>query len=226
MNSFDDLKEIWQSSDEPGLIPLHEGMQELAPLPAETTWPVVPVLPRRGKSAFPSRNKLERQLKFGAASLFITGLFVFWLGYFSGIPFQSKVTYAGVVVIGLVCWAQSVLLLFTWLRLHGIDETALPAVHLQQWEAYYRFRRKQAAWNVPLYFIALNLGMGLYCIEIFSGRKPLNVALFLLIYGAWMIIAYFVIGKRNLRNEDARLKSILDNVRDLKQQFDKEEVPV
>jgi hypothetical protein len=103
-----------------------------------------------------------------------------------------------------------------------VDDTANPAQHLNQWETYFVFRKKQAAINLPGYFIALNLTMGLYFIEVLSGRPVSNVIILLAVYAAWMVFGYFYIGKKNLKKEDKRLQSIIDElksiVKDLKEQ--------
>ena len=61
---------------------------------------------------------------------------------------------------------------------------------------------------MPLYYTLLNIAMGIYMLEIFTGRPLLNVSI-IIVYVAWMLFAYFYLGKRNMRKEDERLNSII-----------------
>ena len=62
---------------------------------------------------------------------------------------------------------------------------------------------------MPLYYTLLNIAMGIYMLEIFTGRPLLNVVIIIAVYVAWMLFAYFYLGKRNMRKEDDRLNSII-----------------
>ncbi len=195
MDKFEELQEMWKGSPEP-------------------------VPPPKEAMAFSSqsrddRSKLLRQQLTGAITLLVTGAFIGWMALYGDFGFKRLLTYLGMALAILVCWLQSALLFYTWNKLRNIDTTAPPAQHLQQWEAYYDFRKRQAAWNVPLYFVALNLALGLYFIEIFSGRPAFNVGLFITVYLAWMLFAYFVLGRRSLKKENERLEGILSNLREI-----------
>ena len=72
---------------------------------------------------------------------------------------------------------------------------------------------------MPLYFIFLNLAMGMYLIEIFQGRPLINVLIFTGIYLGWMLFAYFYLGKRVIRKEEFKLKTIMDNLKQLEAQL-------
>jgi uncharacterized membrane protein YciS (DUF1049 family) len=102
---------------------------------------------------------------------------------------------------------------YTYLKLKRIDESVPPSMHLLQWEAYYDFRQKLIKYNMPVYFITLNLAMGVYLYEVFRGRPIVNVSIFLALYIGWMLFAIFYLGKRTQRKEESRLKSIINELK-------------
>ena len=46
-----------------------------------------------------------------------------------------------------------------------------------------------------------------------------NVLIFLAVYLGWMIFAYFYLGKRVIRKEEFKLKTIMDNLKQLEAQL-------
>ena len=168
-----------------------------------------------------SRNyklNLQNQQLRGGILLIFTALLIIAMAFFADF-YKSLVTYIGMFLIAAVCIGQAIILLFTWQKIKNIDETLPPREHLQQWEAYYQFRQKLMKWNMPLYFILLNLAMGIYLFDIFKGRPIVNVLIFLAVYLGWMIFAYFYLGKRVIRKEEFKLKTIMDNLKQLEAQL-------
>ena len=151
--------------------------------------------------------------------LVLTAILIACMAIFGHFNFQHWYTYAAMVIICIICLAQAGVLFFTYKKITGIDDTTTPALHLQQWEAYYVFRKKQKAVNMPLYYIALNLAMGLYFFEVLSGRPFLNIIIFLSIYAAWMLFSYFYLGKKNLKKEETRLQEIIDELKGIETQL-------
>jgi|GEM_PF-221624 len=202
MKDFDSIKDLWQQQ-----TPADKTLSEAA---------AISKLPAAAKT------KLLRHLAIGAVTLTATAVFISWVGFFSGIHFTSSLTYIALLLVIAVILAQVAIIRYTYQKLKKIDDTLAPAAHLQQWEAYYLFREKQVQWNIPLYFIFLNLAMGLYFIEIFSGRKIFWVIVFIAVYIAWMLFACFVLGKRARAKEVKKLKSIIDNLKLLEGQLKSE----
>ena len=200
MKDFESLKDMWLQKDV---------------TPAMAGKPVV-----FSKTSATSKLKLQRQQLLGARMLILTSVLIACLAIFGNLNFNHWYTYGAMVLICAVCIAQSILLYFTYKKIKLIDETAKPAQHLQQWEAYYVFRKKQVSWNMPLYFIALNVAMGLYLVEVLSGRRLVNVAIGLSVYIIWMLFAYFYLGKRNLKKEQSRLESIINELKSIEEQLD------
>jgi hypothetical protein len=61
--------------------------------------------------------------------------------------------------------------------------------------------------------------MGVYLIEVFTGRPLVNVSIFIAVYIAWMLFAYFYLGKKNIRKEDLRLNSIVEELKGIEGQL-------
>ncbi len=76
---------------------------------------------------------------------------------------------------------------------------------------------------MPVYFIMLNLAMGIYFIEVLGGRPILNVLILLAIYFGWILFAWFYIGKRKAKKEHMRLQQIIDELKSIEAQLNKAE---
>lgn len=201
MKDFDAIKNLWQQSD-----PAVKNKIDAAMLI---------------KQSASSKNKLMREKLIAAILLLITGIFIACTGFFIRLYFHSVFTYAGLAMIVLVVVLQSLFLFKGWKTLKNIDDTLPPAAHLQQWEAYYFSSKKQVKWNMPFYFIALNFAMAIYFIELFHSWSTRNVILASTVYGGWMLYAYFVLGKRSMRREEKRFKTIIDNLKEMASQLAK-----
>lgn len=198
MTEFDDLKNSWQRA----------------------TPPVAPVDVRQLRRANATvQQQLERKQLWGAASLVLTALYLIYLGFLSGIPFQALTTYAAIVLIVLCCVGQAGIQLYLYQRLRSIDIAAPVTEHLQQWETYYRFRKRLIQINLPIYYLLLNGAFGLYAIEILGLLPATMQGIVLVLYVAWMLFAWFVLGKRSLRREDDRLTGIMDRLREQQTQL-------
>ncbi|PTB91678.1 hypothetical protein C9994_15140 [Marivirga lumbricoides] len=201
MNSFDDIKKLWNKG---------EGTQQS-------------FSPDLSSSSKDARYKMQSKYKWGTISLALTGCFIITLAIFPDLNLQKWYTYGAMVLISLICFAQAIFLYQNYLKIQRISDLSLPADHLKQWEAYYALRKKQNKWNGPVYFLALNLAMAIYFIEIFSGRPILNVMIMLSIYFGWMAFAYFYIGKRVMKKEKERLNQIINELKELNIQFKSEQ---
>lgn len=198
MKDFDSLKDMWQK-----------------PASAEKS----PTITTIGKTSKTLKMKLQKQQLGGAIMLVLTAILIAAMAIFGGFNFTHWYTYGGMVLICLVCLAQAGLMYSLYKKISNINETVTPAAHLQQWEAYYDLRKKQNRWNMPLYYILLNIAMGIYLVEIFTGRPLINVSIFIAVYIAWMLFAYFYLGKRNMRKEDERLSSIVNDLKGIENQL-------
>jgi hypothetical protein len=198
MQDFDSLKNIWQKP----------ASAEISPTPTTI-----------GKTSKTLKMKLQKQQLGGAVMLILTAILIAAMAIFGGFNFTHWYTYGGMALMCMVCLAQAGLMYSLYKKITNINETVAPSDHLQQWEAYYDLRKKQNKWNMPLYYILLNIAMGIYLVEIFTGRPLLNVSIFIAVYISWMLFAYFYLGKRNMRKEDERLNSIVNDLKGIENQL-------
>ena len=201
MQDFDSLKNMWQQPAKSGDV-----SQDVINSITNTKT---------------TKMKLQKPQLHGAVALTITGILIACLAIFGNFNFKHWYTYGGMVLICIICFVQAGFMYATFKKIQRIDETLEPADHLQQWEAYYNLRKKQNRWNMPVYYVLLNIAMAIYMIELFTGRPIVNVLIFIGVYAAWMLFAYFYLGKRNLRKEDNRLQKIINDLKAIEGQLNK-----
>jgi hypothetical protein len=170
-----------------------------------------------------SKMKLQKPQLHGAIFLTLTAAFIACLAIFGNLNFIHWYTYGGMILICIVCLVQAAFMYMTYKKLKSIDDTVEPSAHLRQWEAYYHLRKKQNQWNMPVYYVALNIAMAVYMVELFTGRPLVNVLIFIGVYAAWMLFAYFYLGKRNIKREDNRLQKVINELKMIEGQLSKSE---
>ncbi|MFD2513370.1 hypothetical protein ACFSRY_05795 [Pontibacter locisalis] len=198
MQEFDELKHIWQ--------------QSIPEKPA-------PKMPDLAKASAQTKKKLQNEQRNGAVCLLLTAAFIAALAIWGGFDFEHWYTYAAMALVCLICLSQAFIMLSTYLKVKRINDTAAPRKHLAEWEAYYTFRQRQLKWNKPLYFVLLNLAMGLYLIEVLDGASATFLLVFGTIYVGWMIFAYLIMGKRLLKRERNRIESVIAELHNLSKQL-------
>lgn len=198
MDNFDGFKNLWQQ-------PI------AAPAPIDSQW--------LKRTTATHQRKLERIQLIGAGTLFLTAVLLLLIGFGIDLQFRSILTYVAIVLLAAICVGQGIINLNVYSRLRHIDVTAAVTNHLQQWEDYYAFRKRLIRINGPVYYLLLNGAFGLYFIEIL-GMMPITARIIALsVYAAWMLFAYFVLGKRTLLKEEQRLTEIIDTLRQQQQQL-------
>jgi hypothetical protein len=203
MQDFDSLKNMWQQPAKGG-----EVSREILDSITHTKT---------------TKMKLQKPQLHGAIALTTTAIFIACLALFGNLNFKHWYTYGGMVLICMICLVQAGFMYATYKKIKRIDDTVEPSAHLQQWEAYYDLRKKQNRWNMPVYYVLLNVAMAIYMVEIFTGRPIVNVLIFIGVYAAWMLFAYFYLGRKNIRREDNRLQGIIDELRGIVGQLNAEE---
>ena len=172
MQDFDSLKNMWQQPVKSGDV-----SQDIINSITNTKT---------------TKMKLQKPQLHGAIALTLTAIFIACLAIFGGLNFKHWYTYGGMVLICIVCLVQASFMYATYKKIKSIDDTVEPAAHLHQWEAYYDLRKKQNRWNMPVYYVLLNVAMAIYMIEIFTGKPVLNGVVFIAIYAAWMMLPTFI----------------------------------
>lgn len=199
MQDFESLKNMWQQPASPD----------------DSKGEMITIL----KNATSAKIKLIKTQLNGATMLVLTAVFIACLAIFGNLNFVHWYTYAGMVLICLICIVQAWLMYVTSKKIKAIEDTAEPAEHLRQWEQYYELRKKQNKWNMPVYYLLLNVAMAVYMIEIFTGRPVTKVIIFIAVYAAWMLFAYFYLGRKNIQREDNRLQAIINDLRGIEGQL-------
>lgn len=202
MKNFDDIKDLWQQQPP-------SGNKDTEPI-------AIHKMPAGIKA------KLLRQQATAITVLTIIAAILVWVGFFSGGFFKRTITYVGLLMSFLVIMMQWGILLYTYLKIKKIDDTLAPAAHLQQWQAYYLFRKKQVQWNMPLYFVLLNLAMVLYLAETVIDHFSGWVAILLVVYIALMLYTYLVLEKMSMAREEKRIQRIITYLKELSQQLEEE----
>lgn len=201
MQDFDSLKNMWQQPAKTG-----EANKEIISTITNTTT---------------TKMKLQKPQLHGAIALTLTAVFIACLAIFGNFNFKHWYTYGGMVLICIICIVQAGFMYATYKKIKSIDDTVEPTAHLQQWEAYYDLRKKQNRWNMPVYYVLLNIAMAIYMVEIFTGRPVVNVLLFIGVYVAWMLFAYFYLGRKNIKREANRLQTIINELKLIEGQLKK-----
>lgn len=167
------------------------------------------------------KMKLQKPHLHGAIALILTAVLIACLGIFGNLNFKHWYTYGAMILICIICLMQAGFMLATLKKIKRIDDTVEPAAHLEQWEAYYNLRKRQNQWNMPLYYGLLNVAMAIYLVEIFTGRPLVYVVIFITVFIAWMLFAYFYSGRKTLLKEDKRLQTIIHNLKEIEGQLNK-----
>ncbi|WP_242920560.1 hypothetical protein [Pontibacter liquoris] len=198
MQEFEELKHIWQQS---------------------TPVPLSSHLPDTGKASAQTKIKIQNQYRYGAICLLVTAILIASMAIWGNFNFKYWYTYAAMGLICAICLAQAAIKFYTFRKIKQIDQTAPPKQHLSQWEAYYAYRHRLLKWNKPLYFILLNMALGLYFLEVLGNASTQFQLISCTVYTCWMLFAYFFMGKRVIKRENQRIQSIIAELRHLTAQL-------
>ena len=163
--------------------------------------------------------KLKNTNIRGAIFLVLTGIFI--LGLMTTFDAKIKTTpiIFSMVIISVMCFLQAILMLYNAKKIADIDESQTPGFHLKQWQNFRTFQKKQRHWNMPVYYIILGTALGVYLYGILRNTEPWKMILAFVITYSWMFFAYFYIGKRELKKQDAQLDGIISELQILENQF-------
>lgn len=185
MKAFDNLKEIWQQQNTSAL-------------------PDVTVIINKAKK---EQQSMTRKIRIQVLILLLTIVFIAWL--VSNIDFKMLSTYMGIGLIFASIAGYSVLRLIMVHKLQKTDLTASPQIAMVAIKQFYSFQQKVNTTYTQLYYIIMNIAFGLYAYEIIQPLSTKTKVIILIIYITWMLIAYFIIGKRQIRKEHAKTESIM-----------------
>lgn len=195
MKEFDDLKGIWQSQSMQGLPDSAEIMQQ--------------VDAGRKQMGLSLRNSVLQLLPAFAVVLVVALL----------IPFDSVLTYIGIVII-LVCIGVYATLILKHYFSFSRDYSMLkPSEYLLRIEEQYTIRKRFNAYGPLLYMIILFIGVCLYLITILKNVNPVYLYGGLFLVSAWFIFVYTVLNKRIIKRESERFETMINQLRLLQNQM-------
>lgn len=196
MEEFKDLENLWKTSE--------------TKIPAKNT---------QISKIKNNRMKLKNTYTKGAILLVATGILILILMTTFDSEILTLPIISAMVIISLVCFLQAGLMFFTAKKISDIDETQTPASHLQQWLEFREFQKKLRHWNMPVYYILLSLALGVYMFELLKTVDLWKMLLAFAITYSWLLFAYFYLGKKEVKKQDAKMDGIISELKNLENQF-------
>lgn len=166
-----------------------------------------------------NRMKLKNTNTRGAILLILTGIFILGLMTTFDEKLQTIPIISSMIMISVICFLQSILMLYNAKKIGEINEGETPGFHLQQWQNFRTFQKKQRHWNMPIYYILLSSALGVYLFELLKNIDLWKMILAFVITYSWMFFAYFYLGKKEIKKQDAKLDGIISELKNLENQF-------
>lgn len=166
-----------------------------------------------------NRMKLKNTYTKGAILLILTGIFILGLMIFLDSNLKTILVVSSMIIISITCFLQAALMLFTANEIAKIDETQTPSFHLKQWQNFRAFQKKQRHWNMPVYYTLLSIALGVYMYELLKNADLWKMILTFVITYSWMLFAYFYLGKKEIKKQDAKLDGIISELKSVENQF-------
>jgi hypothetical protein len=189
MKAFNDIETIWKQQKEK----------------------VVPDVTVIIEKANQEKKAMAKKIILQVILLLITVPVVVWV--LATNPFKERTTFLGVamLLIDIIGFAGLRLYQVRWLS--KIDFTEAPKLVLEQLEKYYSFEKVVNSKIMAAYFILLNVGLGLYFIEVMKPMPTYAIILSLSVYVGWIAFAFFVIGKKQKAKEYNRIDQLINKMK-------------
>lgn len=179
----------------------------------------VPTKHRNLKAIKTNRMNLRNTNLFGALSLISTGIIMQLLKTQLDANIKAMPFHISLFLVSLICFLQAGIMLFLAKKINDIDETQKPIFHLQQWQNFRSSQMKLRKWNMPVYFILLSSALGIYMYELLKTEDLWKMILAFAVTYAWLLFAYFYLGKKRIKKDDEQLDVIISELKQLEQQF-------
>lgn len=196
MKEFDNLKEIWNQQKESAVPDVSQ------------------IISKAKKEKKSMGNKIILQvgiLLFTIAALIMV---------VSKIDFKMITTFIGIGLMLTTIFIFSLIRLYQAYKLKSIDLTESPKQVLLKLEQFYAFQQLVSTKCMLAYFILLNVAFGLYFIEVMAPMSTLMKTISLLIYIAWMLFAYFILGKKQTQKEYDKTQSLIDGIKKIENEYE------
>ena len=198
MKEFDNLKAIWDQQD-----------QQVIP-------DVSHIIDKAKKQKNSIRNKIIIQV------LALSIAMIVMLGVLYMINFKMAITIIGMAIMLITIFVFSAIRIYQVQELNTINLMESPKIVLQQLNTYCTFDKKVKTKGMLLYFIFLNIGMGFYFIEVLQPMSLTFKIVSLVVYIAWMLFAYFVMGKKQLKKDEDRMNFLIKSIENLQNEYKNE----
>lgn len=197
MKEFDNLQEIWKQQKQSNLPDVSLIMEKA----------------KKEKQAF--INKMLFQIATLIASMVGVALVV------ATVDFKMTTTFIGIALMFICVFGFSAIRMYQAITLKKIDLTLAPAKNLSELEKFYSFQQFVGTKVTMTYFILLNIAFGFYFIEVMQPMSTTMKTIVLTVYVAWMLFAYFYLGKRQKAKEYARTQGIIEALKEMEQNYEK-----
>lgn len=197
MKDFNDIQNLWKQ-------------QETKPLPDVTQ---IIANAKKDKQHFTNKIILQTII------LALTLPCLLWIG--SIIDFKKTSSYIGLTLMFCCVFVFSAIRLYQIIRLKKMDVTEEPQVNLKKLEQYYSFQKLVSTKITAAYFIVMNIAFGLYFIEVMAPMSTLLKTIVLIVYVAWMLFAFFYLGKKQKAKEYARIQRLIDTIKEMESNYEK-----
>lgn len=195
MKEFDNLQEIWKQ-------------QKQSTLPDVS---VIIAKAKKEKQIF--ANKMLFQILTLITSMVGVALVV------ATVDFKMATTFIGVGLMFLCVFGFAAIRLYQMMTLKKIDLTQSPSKTLAELEKFYVFQQFVGTKIKLAYFVILNIAFGFYFIEVMQPMSVMMKTIVLTIYVAWMLFAYFYLGKRQKAKEFERTQRMIDAIKEMEENY-------
>ena len=196
MKEFDNLKEIWNQQKESSVPDVSQ------------------IISKAKKEKQTMGNKMILQIGI----LLSTIVALIWVT--SSIDFKMITTFIGIGLMLFTIFAFSLIRLYQLYKLKKIDLTQSPKKVLIQLEQFYTFLKLVSTKGALTYFILLNLAFVFYFIEVMAPMSTLMKVIVLTLYTAWMLFAYFILGKKQKQKEYDKIEAIINSIKKVENEYE------
>lgn len=196
MKEFDNLKEIWNQQKES----------------------VVPDVSQIISKAKKEKQSMGNKIIIQVVTLLLAVVAMVWVGIV--INFKMATTYIGLGLMFATILVFSAIRLYQAYTLKNIDLTQSPKKALLELEQFYAFQQFVNTKCTLGYFIMLNLGFVFYFIEVMKPMSLLMKIIVLIVFTSWMLIAYFILGKKQKQKEYDNTQSIINSIKKIEMDYE------
>lgn len=195
MKEFDNLKTIWEQQN-------------------ATVIPNVSQIISKAKN---KKNSIRNTILFQVFALIMAVIAV--ITVLCTINFKMATTFIGIAITVLTILIFSGIRIYQANQLNKINLVQSPNIVLQELNTYCTFDKKMRTTGILLYFIFLNIGLGFYFIEVLQPLSMPIKIVSIVIYFGWILFAYFVLGKKQIKKEDEKMNFLIESIENLENEY-------